>query len=73
MIEEKDINDDATAEGDKGSAVDKWLNGLSDAQLAGVKATVNAVAEQRQVPDFAHMSDNEFREHVRKRHGFSPV
>lgn len=64
---------DDAPEGDKGSAVEKWLNGLSDAQLAAVKATVNTVAEQRQEPSYGAMSDNELRATVRKKFGYSSL
>lgn len=39
--------------------VEKFVNGLTDAQLSAVKATVDNVATRRTAPDLAHMTDNE--------------
>jgi hypothetical protein len=47
--------------------------GLTDDQLKVVKQTVMTEAGKREQPNYAGMSDAEFREQVRKRHGYNPV
>ena len=68
MLDEKDVEPSP----EEANTFDRWVHGLTDEQFAAVKATVNAVAEQRQQPTYSAMSDNEFREEVSKRFGFSP-
>ena len=64
--------DETKAEGEKAGGFDKWVLGLTDEQLAAVKATVNTVAEQRQEPGYGAMSNNELRKDVSKRFGYNP-
>jgi hypothetical protein len=46
---------------------------MSTDQLHVVKQTVEAETSKRDEPNYAGMSDNEFREQVRKKHGFNPI
>jgi hypothetical protein len=56
--------DDAAVETSERQSFDEFAKKLSDSQLAIAKATIDAVATERQAPKFAAMTDQEISDYI---------
>jgi hypothetical protein len=73
MTDDKETETEETAAPEEsGKTFEEFVKGLSSAQLAAVKATVQTVAAEREGLNLSRMSDNEARAAIEKKYGFNP-